>query len=304
MVVTPSSSRTSDGRTVPWTPCWIMPCWMAPCSTGCGLISRNISQPAWRRCETAAVKFTGSVRFLAQYSASGPGAGFSNGHRGRESTDASRVRIGEAPQLVAAASLQPMGGHLDVDGPAEHAGTWSPHQAGQLLVSSRHDGGPRAVARGDGDAVPPAHQQRRGLLRAHPHEHHPALPTQPPEEPAPNCDHARGVFQRQRPRHMGSRHLAHAVPHDGVRPDPPGPPQRGEGNLDGEEHGLDDVDLVTDQHGSRRAGDHRPLEMRAQCGRTARPRHGTRLSGEEIAPHAGPLAPWPEASRAAPRPAR
>ncbi len=75
-------------------------------------------------------------------------------------------------------------------------------------------------------------------------QRHRALAGDAPQERAAPADHGDGIGQVEGPGHVGGGDLTHAVADDGVGHDAPRPPLRRQAHLDGEEEGLDDVDVV------------------------------------------------------------
>ena len=217
-------------------------------------------------------------------------------HR-RIERDAARARTqaGEGVEQVAAqcVHLGAMGSHVDLDAPTEDVAGL---EGGDQLIEgggvARQHGRARAIAHRHREPVLVSGDRRLRLREGELDQRHRSLPSRPPQEPAATADHAGGVLQAEDTRHVGGGDLSHAVTDHGGGLDSPRPPPRGQGDLDGEQRGLDDVDLVQArasriggqlvQNGEARLLAHRPVARLER-----RPKDG--VPRQQPAPHAQPL---------------
>lgn len=101
--------------------------------------------------------------------------------------------------------------------------------------------GVRTIDGGEGDVVFEAMKPGRELSRFLVNQEHSSLAANTLEELAANTNQGDGIFQGEGTGDMGGRNLPHAVSDNGMRLQAPGGPHGSEGDLDGEEQGLDDV---------------------------------------------------------------
>ncbi len=99
----------------------------------------------------------------------------------------------------------------------------------------------------------------------------------------------------ERAGHVGGGNLTHAVAHDRIGTHTPRLPHGGQRDLDGEEHGLHDVDLVEANAGRIvEYVEQRPVHVRGQSlVATIDSLAERRLVAQQVAGHAGPLRALP-----------
>ncbi|RPK43090.1 hypothetical protein EES39_19870 [Streptomyces sp. ADI92-24] len=122
-------------------------------------------------------------------------------------------------------------------------------QVGVQLVQgfrlAAHDGGGGAVDHGDLEPVAPSAHHRFGLCGGQRDRHHAAASGEVlADDPAAECDDAGAVLQREGPGDAGGRDLSLGVADDGGGLHTARAPEAREGDHDGPQDRLDDVDLV------------------------------------------------------------
>ena len=118
--------------------------------------------------------------------------------------------------------LRAVGGHIDVDPPAEPVALLQHrHQLRQNRSIPGQHRRSVAVAGGDRDLALPAGDELLCFGEAELRRHHRSAATHRPEHPGSSADHPCGVFEAQRTGDVRRRNFTHAVPHHCAGLDPP-----------------------------------------------------------------------------------